>query len=187
MTTRRGRFCAVITLAMLLPQEVPAQDDIITIGGARTRGAFHVVVQRRSTKADLVEGTITVNGEQIGRTYENGDLMIPVGEYRGVVRYHSGKSHSQGPFGMLAKSGDFLLEVAGVDGRRDILFHGGTKPAHSLGCILLGPVLRDRNRAGSVGDDSPLRRLRTLFYGSDVPNATPDVDISIEIRDARGG
>jgi hypothetical protein len=173
-------------ICMLWPAPARGQDDVITIGGARTRGAFLIVVQRMAPRGDLVAGTITVNGAEIGGTYENAKVLIPAGEYKGVLRASSESSHEQGPFGMLAKKGDFLLEVAGVQGRTDILFHGGDKPEHSKGCILLGGVTRDPlTRGGVVPDTSPLRRLRTLFYGTDVPNATPDVDISIVIRDWR--
>jgi hypothetical protein len=52
-----------------------------------------------------------------------------------------------------------------------------------MGCILLGPVGRDPSTLEtSIGPDHPLRRLRTLFYGSDSPAATPDKDINITIK-----
>jgi hypothetical protein len=81
---------------------------------------------------------------------------------------------------------DFLLEVSGVKNsagkaRTDIVFHGGTKPQHSKGCILLGPVSRDKNKVGTIGPDHPLRKLRLLFYGTDQPNQSPDKEISIVI------
>lgn len=172
--------------AALTPLQIRAQDDVVTIGGARMRPLFHVVVQRSPARGDLVEGTISVNGTDIGGTVENAQLMIAAGSYKGVLRYKSDASHAQGPFGMLAHTGDFLLEVSGVDGRKNILFHGGDKPRHSLGCILLGAVTRstDGTRAGVIPDEAPLRKLRLMFYGTDFPNATPDVDIVIDVNDS---
>ena len=98
------------------------------------------MIERESPQGDLVPGQIWVNGQVIGRTYESVKYQILPGEYQGTLRYVSGKNFVQGPMGELGTTGDFLLEVSGVSGRTDILFHGGNKPYQSRGCILLGPV-----------------------------------------------
>ncbi|HXT13096.1 MAG TPA: DUF5675 family protein [Candidatus Angelobacter sp.] len=43
----------------------------------------------------------------------------------------------------MAHEGDFLVEITGVPGRTNILFHGGNQPKNSEGCILLGAVGKD--------------------------------------------
>jgi len=140
---------------------------------------FSIVVQRTGVDHKLTTGTIAVNGKVIGKTYENEALEIPPGSYVGVVRYASGKNFVQGPFGTLGHAGDFLLEVTGVNGRTNILLHGGNKPKHSTGCILLGPV--SRSPSPHVGDEHPLRKLRLAFYGTDTPVQCPDKQVSITV------
>src|SRR5690348_2769848 len=99
---------------------------------------FKIEIVRQRTANGLVYGTIGVNDSGIGGAFENADLKIPAGTYRGLLRYWSKKGFAQGPFGSLGREGDFLLEVADVrDGERartNILFHAGNKPHHSAGC-----------------------------------------------------
>lgn len=147
-------------------------------------GTFEVVLQRETTEGGLVVGTMTVNGELLGTFMENDDLKITAGTYRGLLRYASSKGFAQGEFGALANEGDFLLEVSGVEGRSNILFHTGNKPHHSKGCIMLGGVTRDDNGVGVLSDDHPLRKLRLAFYGADVPNSSPAVNIVVRVVDA---
>ncbi|MCC6742660.1 MAG: hypothetical protein IT175_02255 [Acidobacteria bacterium] len=145
---------------------------------------FRIVVERQKVEGGLVIGSISVDGRAIGSAYENADLKIPAGTYAGALRYWSGHNFVAGPFGTIGKEGDFLLEVTGVTGRRDILFHGGNKPQHSTGCIMLGPVGKDpATSIPSLDADHPLRKLRLLFYGTDTPSSTPNKRIEIEIRD----
>lgn len=147
---------------------------------------MRIVVQREKVNDGLVTGTIAVNGQIVGRAYENDALKIPAGRYSGILRSFSpeGKNFVQGDFGTIGKSGDFLIEVANVPGRTAILFHGGNKPHHSRGCILLGPVSKDpKTHIPHLEYDHPLRRLRRLFYGTESPNQTPDKSISIQVND----
>lgn len=100
---------------------------------------FLIRIKRSATAKDgLLSGELSVNGESLGTCYENADKMIPKGTYKGVLRYASGKNFVQGPGGVLGHSGDFLVEVAEVPHRTDILFHAGNKKEHSEGCILCG-------------------------------------------------
>jgi hypothetical protein len=145
---------------------------------------FQINIQRLYTDRKLVTGSLLVNGELIGRTYENDDLKVAAGAYVGRLRYHSDHNFVQGPFGIMSKKGDFLVEVVGVPNRTNILFHGGNRPHHSKGCILLGPVTRDEAAKTSfIGEDHTLHKLRLKFYGSEVPDQCPDQQISIRISD----
>lgn len=143
---------------------------------------FRVVIQRTSTKDGLLNGKISVNGEAIGATHENAEKKIPAGVYKGVLRATSMKNFVQGPGAKLGKSGDFLLEIAGVPKRTDILIHAGNKPEHSEGCVMLGPATK--NSAGEPIAPDALKKLRLLFYdGEDSPAATPNKAIRIEVKD----
>lgn len=142
-----------------------------------------IVVEREPPQGKLLPGRITVDGQILGQTYENAETQILPGEYKGVLRYVSGKNFVQGPMGVLAQKGDFLLEVSGPAGRTDILLHGGNKAFQSKGCILLGPVGRDPSTLEpTVGPDHPLRKLRKAFYGTDDPTATPDKNVLITVK-----
>lgn len=118
---------------------------------------------------------------------ENEALRIKAGEYKGVIRYVSKNNFAQGPLGEIGNSGDFLMEVAGVAGREGLLFHTGTKPWHSRGCILAGAA--QRKTVGekviiTIADDSTLRKMRQSFYGTDgLPNACPNKVVKITIKD----
>jgi hypothetical protein len=110
--------------------------------------------------------------------------MIQAGVYPGNMRYVSQHNFVQGPFGTIAHAGDFLLEAGNVRGHSDILFHGGDKPNHSKGCILLGAVGKDpKTHTPLLDHNHPLRKLRMLFYGTDMPLASPDKKITIQVRD----
>ena len=154
-------------------------------GGGGTTGPkpFHVLVRRETTEDGLLKGRISVNGQEIGTCYENAKKMIPAGTYTGVLRYSSAKDLVQGPGGSLGKVGDFLLEVADVPNRKDILFHAGNKPAQSDGCVMLGPAPMDPKTTDPIASE-PLMKLRLLFYdGNDRPTGTPHKVITIQVRD----
>lgn len=146
---------------------------------------FYIVIVRQPPDAkdpDAVRGQIAVNSEVIGASLENKKYMIPPGSYNGVMRYVSSHGHVQGPGGEMGNQGDFLIEVANVKKRTNILLHGGNKPKHSLGCILLGAVNKTKDGKKFVPDSAPLARLRKLFYGTDSPNSCPNKQILITIR-----
>lgn len=144
---------------------------------------FVVVVQREKTEKGLVIGKLSVDGKVIGTVYENADKKIPAGTYKGVVRTESKKGFAQGPGGKLGNKGDFLLEVAGVPGRSDLLFHAGYLQKHSTGCILCGGATKDK-KSGHWIAPKTLRDLRLLFYdGNDNSIATPNKAIVIEVKD----
>jgi Family of unknown function (DUF5675) len=148
---------------------------------------FHIVVKRESVKGDLVQGTLYLNGTPLGKTYENKKFKISANDYRGLLRYRSQHHFVQASHGTMGHRGDFLIEIAGVKGRSNLLFHTGNKPSHSQGCVLLGPIKSIAEKDGDISymvdQDSPLRKLRLMFYGSDEPDSSPDKNISISIID----
>jgi hypothetical protein len=151
-------------------------------------------VERRCTEGGLVKGTISLDGREIGAVAENELLRVRAGSYRGAMRFTSGSGHAQGPFGGIAKKGDFLLEIAGARGlagqrKTDVLLHGGTRPEHSEGCILLGPIARAKDGSRIIPDPDyhPLAKLREAFYGSGEGTETPAVELHFEIVEPASG
>jgi Family of unknown function (DUF5675) len=145
---------------------------------------LNLVVQRERTADKVVIGTLTVNGQVVGKTYENSVLMVPAGLYKGNIRYVSGHNFVPGPFGTVAHAGDFLLEIGNAPGGNEILFHSGNKPKPPKGSILLGTVGKDPKRsAASLEYDHSLRKLRRLFYGTDMPLASPAKNATIRVSD----
>lgn len=156
------------------------------VAGQRPPEEFNLLVQRTANVGDsLITGVLYVNGEAIGKTYENADSLVTAGEYRGLLRYYSRRGFATGPLGSIGNVGDFLLEIENARSptrriKTDVLFHCGFLPSHSKGCILLGPASGPRG-ARYIADDHALRRLRQKFYGSEFPNSTPNKDILISI------
>jgi len=144
---------------------------------------FTVEVVRERIRDNGIHGRLLVNKKELGGTLERKDKAIPKGSYKGVLRYGSEKGFVQGPEGSYGHKGDFLLEIKGVARRTNILFHGGTKPEHSEGCVLLGPISKAPDGTRVVPDGSPLRNLRIAFYGTDTPNSTPFKEITIVVSE----
>lgn len=150
---------------------------------------FNIKIERINNIGDsLITGIIYVNEEPIGKTYENNDFLVKAGTYKGLMRYYSKKGFAAGPLGTIGSVGDFLLEIEDAQSqsggiKTNVLFHTGFLPKHSRGCILLGPV---SGPPGSrfIADDHILRKLRLKFYGTEIPNSCPNVNIVIEITDA---
>jgi hypothetical protein len=162
------------------------------------KDSFLVTIERKSKalfkgkkgNADVEEmgvlGTLSVNGVPLGDVVENEVLRIKPGTYRGVLRYVSGNNFVQGPLGAMSESGDFLLEVAGVNGRSNLLIHTGTKPWHSEGCILAGAAKKTKVNGKdlvTISDDTTLRKMRMKFYGVDQPKACPNKTVQVSIKD----
>ena len=158
---------------------------------------FSIAIKRTHLKGEELTGTLFINGREIGPTLENDSYRIPPGTYNGVVRYISSHHFVQNPGGELFYTGDFLLEIAGVKdwsgrSRTGILFHAGSKPQNSEGCVLLGAVTKDSRGEIILSPDHPLYKLRESFYGTNDPNSSPNKTVKVEIvetidKDARSG
>ena len=149
---------------------------------------YRVLIERKEiTPSGLIVSDLSVNGLALGQVYENAKKAIPAGSYPGVRRFVSEKRFVQGPGGHMDKRGDFLIEIAKVPDRSDILIHPGNKPEHSEGCILAGSA---EKKAGRVYAPPILVALRRHFYGDARPlpvcnllYAEKENRIRIEIRD----
>ena len=82
---------------------------------------IHLIRTSRKNKA--VRGTMRV-GERDIETLENADYIIPDGTYTVSVTY-SPRFKKMMPL------------IGNVPGRSGIRIHGGTKPEHSTGCVLV--------------------------------------------------
>lgn len=182
---------ALVTCVLILPAPAPAQSTC----HADPARDFTVVLRRLGSdevldggaKVGRVFGEISVNGETIGKFYENPEKMIVEGNYRGLLRYRSDHRFVQSSCGEMARDGDFLLEIADVKdatgkARTSILLHPGRLPRHSEGCVLVGQRKGD-GKGGllPLDEDSPLRKLRLRFYGVDAPVSCPDKRITVRV------
>ena len=82
---------------------------------------------RISREGKAVRGTMRVNGRDIA-TLENADYIIPVGTYTVSVTFSP-------------RFKRMLPLIGSVPGRSGIRIHGGTKPEHSKGCILVSAAM----------------------------------------------
>lgn len=99
-----------------------------------------LTLQRIAETANLTSGRLLLDGNVISDTIE------PPAGYASACRIHNPKIKGRIPAGFykveLAFSPKFeqilpiLIHVTGFDGIR---IHGGTKPEHTKGCILLQP------------------------------------------------
>ena len=163
--------------------------SILINGFVSAQTTFNITIERTANIGDsLITGIISVNGEPIGKTYENKDSLVKADKYRGLMRYYSQRGFVTGPFGTIGNIGDFLLEIDSAysqTGRikTNVLFHCGFLPKHSKGCIWLGAVSGPKS-ARFIADDHALRKLRLKFYGTETPNSCPNLKIMIEIIDS---
>jgi hypothetical protein len=145
-------------------------------------------IQDGNVKKKRVFGDIGVNNQNFGRFYENPDVMIPEGTYKGSLRYQSDHNFVVSSCGVAARSGDFLIEVNGVKdanggNRSNILFHPGFLPSHSQGCVLFGARQRDsQGNLLPLAPDYPLVKIRKEFYGTDNPVSCPNKVITIVVK-----
>lgn len=152
------------------------------VKGIRKKDGKEVV-----TEEWAIPGKLYLNDKLLGDVVENEAYLIPTGEYRGYIDYFSenGKNNVQGPYGEIAAKGDFRVR-ADVSGRPGILFHQGTKPQHSEGCILAGAAKREKVGGKDyirMVDDSPLRAMRQAFYGTDgEPKECPSKKIRVVVK-----
>lgn len=119
----------------------------------------HLWVFRQSFKKLSTRGQMYLNGVFLGYTLEDevrGDMYkvkhhtaIPTGTYE-VVKHNSKKFPK-------------TLRLQNVDGFSGIVIHGGTKEAHTSGCILLGTKKNDRAVYSSTISDC-YKILKSLSY-----------------------
>jgi len=120
-------------------------------------------------------GELYVNGSLTAMTLElpwkdniPGQSSIPEGIYGATLRYDK------------SRDGFFTIQLKGTGPRTGIQIHVGNRPDEISGCILLGMSAKYLQQ--EVGaSKAAVAKLRSLFYGSDTPIATPDLEISVAI------
>ena len=82
-------------------------------------------LKRQQPNGKAVRGTIyNEEGIAVVPTLENADYIIPTGMYKIVVT-------------ISPRFGYLMPLLTDVPGRTGIRIHGGTKPSHSQGCVLI--------------------------------------------------
>jgi len=152
----------------------------LLLGFASTAYAeeFVITVLRTSENSKSVTGELLVNGSFVCHTLElpwQGNISfissIPSGNYSGKLRYD--------------KDDKWRIELRDVPNRTGVQLHMGNYPTQIQGCVLVGDeVINFENKV--VKSASAYRRLRTLFYGSETPNQTPDKEISVHVKYSTG-
>jgi hypothetical protein len=137
---------------------------------------FKITVLRQYPGQKCTSGYLAVNGVITCYTLERpwsdnkqNISSIPAGKYSGSVRY----DHAD----------HWRIELNDVPGRSNIQIHIGNEPDQTKGCILVGMKLGD-DLCSLENSAVALKAIKTAFYGSDSPVATPDKSISVEIVDA---
>ena len=108
--------------------------------------SIHLIRTSRKNKA--VRGTMRVNGRDIA-TLENADYIIPVGTYPVSVTFSP-------------RFKRMLPLIGNVPGRSGIRIHGGTKPEHSTGCVLVSNP-KDRERITEFINQNKARNEETVI------------------------
>ena len=90
-----------------------------------------LILQRQNPQHRAVRGTMTIPFDEghtlVMPTLENADYLIPAGIYP-LTKTYSPKFRKMLPL------------IDEVPDREGIRIHGGTRPEHSTGCILVNPL-----------------------------------------------
>jgi hypothetical protein len=136
---------------------------------------FLITIARKYRGDACTSGYLAVNGKVICHSLErpyggNAPVIsaIPVGRYKDMLRYDHAKR--------------WRIELIGVPGRDFIQIHTGNTPANTEGCILVGTGL-GADMCSVTGSKAAHDALRTAFYGSASPAATPDKNIVVSVED----
>ena len=108
-----------------------------------------ILLTRISREGKAVRGKMRVNGRDIA-TLENADYIIPVGTYTVSVTYSP-------------RFKRMLPLIGNVPGRSGIRIHGGTKPEHSTGCVLVSNP-KDRERITEFINQNKQNNEKTFIH-----------------------
>jgi len=136
---------------------------------------FTLTIARKYKSGDCTSGYLAVNGNVIAYTLElpwKGNVpfisSIPVGQYKATLRY----DHTD----------QWRIELQGVPDRPFVQIHTGNTPDDTEGCILIGTRL-GTDLCSVLDSKAAYAALRTAFYGSPNPNATPNKSITVSVED----
>jgi hypothetical protein len=134
---------------------------------------LRIQILRASYNSGSITGEMSVNGRFIAHTLElpwrnNQSYVssIPAREYPGFLRYD--------------KTDGWRIQLVDVPNRTGVQIHVGNYPTQIEGCVLVGKrVINARNEI----TDSALAyaELKSAFYGSANPVASPNVAITVAI------
>jgi hypothetical protein len=152
---------------------------VLLLGVTATKGIaqpsdFRLTVARKHRDANCTSGYFAVNGKIIAYTLEkpwkgNAPLIsaIPDGSYGGILRYdHPDR---------------WRIELTGVPMRTNVQIHTGNTPGDTEGCILVGLKL-GTDLCSVLDSKKAYDALRTAFYGSANPTATPNKKITVVVE-----
>lgn len=132
---------------------------------------FKLTIARKYSDANCTSGYLAVDDKIVAYTLEkpwlgNAPLIsaIPDGSYGGIIRY----DHSD----------SWRIELTGVPGRDHVQIHTGNTPDDTEGCILIGLTLGD-DMCSVLDSKAAYTALKSAFYGTPDPVATPDKHISV--------
>ena len=108
-----------------------------------------ILLTRISREGKAVRGKMRVSGRDIA-TLENADYIIPDGTYTVSVTY-SPRFKKMMPL------------IGNVPGRSGIRIHGGTKPEHSTGCVLVSNP-KDRERITEFINQNKQNNEKTFIH-----------------------
>jgi hypothetical protein len=134
---------------------------------------FRIRILRVSTNDHSLTGELFVDGRFLCHTLElpylgNASFIssIPSNTYTAFLRYDN--------------ADQWRIQLQDVPGRTGIQIHVGNYPAEIQGCVLVGDVVENgANRI--LSSQGAYDRLKTSFYGSAIPSATPNKEISVEL------
>lgn len=160
----------------------PSRRDFVVGGLLITSGSkawpqsstFSVIIARKYKGSNCTSGYLAVDGAVIAYALElpwknNAPLIsaIPDGIYSGILRYDHPDL--------------WRIELTGVPGRDHVEIHTGNTPDDSEGCILVGLKL-GADLCSVIDSKKAYDALRTAFYGSPNPAATPNKTIKVTVE-----
>lgn len=158
----------VLFFALLFPSQ---SGNLEEEKSSRQEKKIFLKLLRTSENSASTTGELFVNDKFICHTLEkpwkdNKSFIssIPAGVYDAILRYD--------------KPDEWRIQLTNVPDRSGVQFHIGTIPKDTQGCILVGDeVYNHDNRLGLSA--SAYSRLKEAFYGSPLPDQTPNVDFVI--------
>lgn len=135
--------------------------------------SFDIRIERNYRGEDCTSGYLSVNGTvkmyAIELPWKNNQpdiSSVPVGKYKGILRY----DHQDA----------WRIELVGVPNRKNVQIHVGNYVADSQGCVLVGADVDVDKLCVVKNSKKAYSQLKSLFYGSENPNATPNKLITVE-------
>jgi hypothetical protein len=138
---------------------------------------FEITVLRQYVSEKCTSGYLAVNGKIICYSLERpwkdnqeNISSIPSGRYSALLRYD--------------KKDKWRIQLKNVPGRTGVQIHIGNEVDQSKGCVLVGAKLND-DLCSLQESSVAYKKLKSEFYGSENPTATPDKSVFVVIKDGK--